>query len=115
MASTPHYIAEKVGDQYVLVRKDVLVSTGKPELCIGGIALLLAASFGRGGGRLAFWLLGSAMLTMGLSCRGKPCGGSGRGRGKVREMSRGPSYPHEDAGLQPRQKPSDPVDEAVME
>ncbi|HSV15553.1 MAG TPA: hypothetical protein VLI90_14930 [Tepidisphaeraceae bacterium] len=112
--STPHYVAEKVKDQYLLVRQDVPVATAHPEMCIGGGILMLMGLFGRGPARLLCWLLGGTLLWTGLACRGKRCSGSGSRR-KVRHMPRGPSYEGEDDGLRLRQKPLDETDEASME
>jgi hypothetical protein len=112
--TTPHYIAEKSGDKYVLIRKNIPSIPVKSALLLAGAA---AVGFGlsqRGPTRRFLMALGGALFAIGLVDGSQRC--SGKASSKiVRRFTRGPSYLHEDEGMKPRQKPLDQVEEASME
>jgi hypothetical protein len=109
--ATPHYVAKKVGDRYVMVRKDCEPRVDLPCAAIGTLLLW------RGVRRRGF--LGAVAAGAGalLVCRGWTghmplCGRHAESRRRSRSAL-GPSFQH-DARPQ-QQRPNDDVDEAVME
>jgi hypothetical protein len=109
--ATPHYVAKKVGDRYVMVRKDCEPRVDLPCAVIGALLLW------RGVRRRGF--LGAAAAVAGALalCRGMtghmPLCGRHAERRRPPRAAPGPSSQH-DIRLQ-QQTPKDEVDEAVME
>jgi hypothetical protein len=112
--AAPHYIAEKVGEKYVLVRKNIGSDLERPQLLIGGAITAGVGLFHRGRKRRVLMSIGGTLLVVGLLCSGNRNSGKASSK-KVKRFSRGPSYQHEDEGLKPRQKPLDDIEEASME
>jgi hypothetical protein len=112
--AAPHYIAEKVRDQYVLVRKDNRSDIGRQKLVIGGSVTAGVGLLHRGPKRRFLLTIGGTLLALGLLCSARRNSGKASST-KVKRFTRGPSYQHDDEGLKPRQKPQDDVEEASME
>ena len=116
--ATPHYVAKKVGDKYVMVRKDC-----EPKVDLA-CALLGTFLLWRGVRRRGFLggvsaLAGALALFRGLTGHLPLCGRRSESRRRP-PRSAGPSFQHEHAGdraetSKPRQQPVDDVEEAVME
>jgi hypothetical protein len=112
--AAPHYVAEKIGEKYLLVRKDAEFDLSESKLLIGGA---LAGGLGllqHGFKRRALLSIGITTLALGWVCRDSRRSAKSSSA-KVKRFTRGPSYAHEDEGLRPRQKPLDDIDEANME
>lgn len=111
--SVPRYVAKKVGDQYVLQRRD---SDGTCQdvlfASVGGVLAL--AGFVRGGllGRLAL-LGGGTMIYRGVTGRNPFCNVLA---GTSRRADRSdPGASHQNDARPTQQAPVDPVEEAAME
>ena len=109
--ATPHYVAKKVGDKYVMVRKDC---EPKVDLACGllGAFLLWRGVRRRGflGGVAA--LAGVLALFRGWTGHLPLCGRRSESRRRP-PRSAGPSFQHD---LRPQeQRPKDDIDEASME
>jgi hypothetical protein len=110
--ATPHYVAKKVGDRYVMVRKDCEPRVDLPCAVIGALLLW------RGLHRRGFLGLMAAVAGALALCRGMTGHVPLRGRraGSRRRPPRsapGPSFQHD---IRPQQQtPKDEVDEAAME
>jgi hypothetical protein len=110
--ATPHYVAKRVGDRYVMVRKDCEPRVDLPCAAVGTLLLW------RGLRRRGF--LGAAAAVAGalLVCRGWTghmplCGRHRENRRRPPRSAPGPSFQHD--LRPPQQRPNDDVDEAVME
>ena len=112
--AAPHYIAERSGDNYVLVRKDFGSIPGKSALLIGAAITTGLGLSQRGPLRRLLLALGGTLFVIGLIDSSPRSSGKASSK-TVRRFTRGPSYQHEDEGLKPRQKPQDDVEEASME
>jgi hypothetical protein len=111
--ATPHYVAKKVGDRYVMVRKDCEPRVDLPWAVIGTFLLW------RGVRRRGF--LGALAALAGALAIWRGMTGHTPLRGRQAENRRrrpprsapGPSFQHD---LRPQQqRPLDDVDEAAME
>ena len=110
--ATPHYVAKKVGDRYVMVRKDCEPRVDFACALLGSF-LLWRGVRRRGllGGLAA--LAGVLALGRGLTGHVPLCGRQGEARRRVPRTAAGPSSQHD---IRPQeQRPKDEVDEAVME
>ena len=119
--STPHYVAQRVGDQYVLVPSNaagVVNSTDRPDLLAGGAVLALAALIWRGKARWGLFGLSGALFAYWYSTNkaGRAAGSGDRGTSAI---THGPSFPKQSSpaaqAARENQKPQDAVDEASME
>ncbi len=117
--STPHYIASRVGDEYVMVRSDPYVAPGitTPRLLIvGAVATGTAAALAKGNTRVALMAVAAGLTTAwGFGVwTSRRTGSHGRPVGNAD----GPSFPRDATAARRQaagQKPSDAVDEASME
>jgi len=106
---TPHYVAQKIGDHYILVRKDLPTEFSQSSILLGGaFAAVLGLLIG---GRLRWLLWAAAAALVGSSLRG--AGGAKSPR--MRQGRHGPSQQHDSHDGPRSQHPQDAVDEAVME
>jgi hypothetical protein len=121
--ATPTYVATKVGDQYVLVRKD---EPKQQHLWgLAGGALLLFGFTRRNYAGLALMLAGGAMICRGITGVSPwyrfvaPKATSDHpDRCERRDKSddeAGPTFQHSDTGVRTSQEPQDDLDEAAME
>ena len=119
--SRPHFVAKRVGDQFVLVPANAagVGAVGRPEVLAGGIALTLSSLLARGAVRWGLFALGGTVIGVWFSLtRGdlehRRTGGRGAG-----PLTRGASFPRDasPAGAAARgaQRPQDAIDEASME
>ena len=107
----PHYVAKKVGDQYVLVPTAAGGGTcERPALLAGAAALAIGAIVGRGRWRLAMAAGAAAAVVAWASCNG--VGVPSRRRPGPAD---GPSFPKQSTAAGAEQSPADAVDEASME
>jgi len=111
--ASPTFVAQKVGDQYILVPKDS--ATQRPIWGVAGGVLLLMGFTRRGNVGLAMMAAGAAMTyraATGLSPWARFFCAKPTGEGEDRPEG-GPTYQH----TSPRvtQSPDDEVDEASME
>ncbi len=111
--ATPTYVARKVGDRYILIRKDS--GSDRPLWGLGGGLLALLGFTRRSNFGLLMMIVGGAMACRGLTglspwfrffCNTR-CGSEQGG------PEGGPSY--QNASPAVRQSPTDAVDEAAME
>lgn len=113
MASTPTFVAQKVGDRYILVPKDRL--TQRPIWTLGGGLLALFGFSRRSNAGLLVMLVGCAMAYRGVTGLSPwyrfLCNKTRRDEEGGRDV--GPSYQHAAPGVQ--QSPVDVVDEAAMQ
>jgi len=110
--ATPHYVAKKVGDKYVMVRKDCEPRLDLPCAFIGAF-LLWRGARRRGflGGLAA--VAGILSLWRGLTGHLPLCGRRAESRRRPPRSAPGPSFQHD---LRPQgQRPKDDIDEASME
>ena len=114
---SPRYIAKYVDGRYEIIRQDLSHLVRQPAMFAG-----LALAFGTGAlikrGSVGWILasLGAASGAVAWMSRDNSDADSTSSQ-KVRNITRGPSYPNEIRGAQgtPRQTPSDDLDEANME
>lgn len=117
--SAPTFIVKRVGDHYELQRRDAASKTEGSLWAIGGGAAVLYG-LTRGGiiGRLVM-LAGAFGVYHGFMSSNLICCQIGSTRERAQGEERGgPSFQHEHAPSQqaePKQKPVDDVEEAVME
>ena len=111
--ATPTYVAQKVGDKYILVPKDD--ATQRPLWGLAGGLLFLSGFTRRSDFGLVMMAAGAAMVyrgATGLSPWYRFFSGRDSRDGEDRPEG-GPTYQHPGAGI--RQAPADEVDEASME
>ena len=116
MASTPTYVAKKVGDQYVLVPKNPARTTGGACWLAGGGLCVLIGTLRRGFGGFLLTAAGAGMLYRGATgCDPfkSLLGRHGRRGGPSGDPHQSPSFQHDHHPT--RQAPEDEVDEAAME
>lgn len=113
--STPHYVAQRVGDEYVLVRTDGSpVFTTSRLFLFGGVATGVAAALTRGKTQLALAGAAGAML---LAWGTGAFGGGGRPGNRPATHGAGPSFSRDIEARRrgTAQRPADDVEEASME
>ena len=111
--ASPTFVAQKVGDQYILVPKDS--STQRPIWGIAGASLLLLGATRRGTLGVAMMAFGAAMTyraVTGLSPWYRFFSARRSREGEDRPEG-GPTYQHTSSRV--TQSPDDAVDEASME
>jgi hypothetical protein len=112
MTATPRFVAKKVGDQYVIERKDpAAVRADLLWASLGGV--LVVSGFARGGplGLLAKFV-GGSMICRGVTGKNpfsRLCCDP-----RARALDRGASHQNDDT-RPAAQRPQDGVDEAAME
>jgi hypothetical protein len=114
--AAPTYVAQKVGDQYVLVPKNpAATKVGSCCLLVGGL-LVFAGALRRGLGGVAVTAVGASMLYRAATGRSVMCGLlSPRNRigGPSGDPRQSPTFQND---VRPTtQAPADGVDEAAME
>ena len=116
----PHYVAQKIGGQYIMVPANAPAAAAvhQPALLAGGAATVLTALFLKGTARwVAVAVGGGLFAAWGASY----WSGAGRaGRRPASALTAGPSFPRQSEtttaeGARDRQVPADGVDEASME
>src|SRR5688500_15281608 len=121
--ATPTYVATKVGDQYVLIRRDE--PTQQHLWGLAGGALLLFGFTRRNYARLALMLAGGAMICRGITGVSPwyrfvaPKATSGQAvrrdhRGQPDDEAR-PTFQHRDTRVRTSQEPQADIDAAAME
>ena len=117
--SQPHYIASKVGDEYVMVRANPPATAGitTPRLLVvSALATGTAAAFAKGNTRVVLAAVAAGITTAwGFGVLHNRRAGS---HGKPVGASAGPSFPRDAMATRSRaagQRPLDAVDEASME
>jgi hypothetical protein len=116
--ATPTFVAQKVGDQYILVPKNPAATKDGSCCLIGGAALLLIGALQRGLSGMALSAIGGGMLYRAatgknplrqlLKLRGDRIGGPNG------DPNQSPTFQHDDKQAS-EQAPTDPVEEAAME
>ncbi len=119
--STPHFVATRVGDQFVLVPANAgAVSPVAPELLAGGAVLAVAAVAWRGTARYGLLGLAAGLVAIWFGLNRSDRTRSRTGGRATSAISHGPSFPRDRtaAGVsaaRANQPPQDAVDEASME
>ena len=112
---TPRYVAVKVGDQYVMQRKDAAHAANCSVLAAGGIVLTLFGLRRRSLPGVVLTGAGIALIASGAKgCNPIESLLRGRRSRRAPDDPFGASTQH-DTPPKPSQKPSDEVDEASME
>ena len=109
--ATPRYVAKKVGDQYVLQRRDV-AAVGQDLFWASAGAVLTLTGFVRGG--MLGWLAvfgGASMICRGVTGKNPFC----RTCDTIATDETGPGPSHQNDARPTAQTPQDIVDEASME
>lgn len=106
---TPHYVARKFGDHYVLVRQDLPTGLNASSFLIGSVAAAALCLLVGGRSR---WLLLAAAAGLAMYRLGEGGGSGPQAGGRERQ---GPSYQNEHVTNRLSQQPYDAVEEAAME
>lgn len=121
--STPHYVATRVGDQFVLVPANaasVAAAAVRPDLLAGGVLLALAGIVWRGPARWLLLAAGGAVLATWLGYDRTRRDRRRSGGRDASPISSGPSFPRDQSNPAAQaalghQPPEDAVDESSME
>jgi hypothetical protein len=110
----PHYVAQKIGDEYVLVRVDPVGHVGR--IVAGGLGASLLLKGLKRGGLLSMLscVAGGALLYHGITGR-NPVKMVCNNKAKHGDQKDSPSFHRQDEKAEAKQVPADPLDEAQME
>jgi hypothetical protein len=114
--AAPTFVAQKIGDQYILVPKNPAATKQGSCCLIGGAALVVLGAFRRGLSGLAMTAIGGGMLYRAATGKNPLCGlfkSGHRVGGPNGDPRQSPT--HQNDVRPTAQAPADDVDEAAME